>query len=85
MENDKMDNEEREDGLSRNCGRSASASCSADVPHNAYEDAEKRFQGVCPFCGEDGFDLVGLKNHIERDWCSIYDLVPTFIQLGFRR
>jgi len=26
---------------------------------------------VCPFCGEDDFDLQGLKGHLQHD-CSIY-------------
>jgi hypothetical protein len=27
----------------------------------------------CPFCGEQDFNLVGLKIHLERGWCSKYD------------
>ena len=26
-------------------------------------------QVICPFCGEKGFDLIGLKTHFERGWC----------------
>jgi hypothetical protein len=26
---------------------------------------------ICPFCGEDDFDLIGLKHHIE-NYCEIY-------------
>ena len=29
----------------------------------------------CPFCGEDDFDLVGLKAHLERH-CEVYDETP---------
>lgn len=25
----------------------------------------------CPFCKENGFDLIGLKNHIEQ-YCEVY-------------
>lgn len=27
----------------------------------------------CPFCGEDDFDLIGLKNHFERGHCDVYN------------
>lgn len=27
----------------------------------------------CPFCKETGFDLIGLKIHIERGWCEVYN------------
>jgi hypothetical protein len=26
---------------------------------------------ICPFCGEDEFDYIGLKGHLER-WCEEY-------------
>ena len=26
---------------------------------------------ICPFCGEDGFDLIGLKHHLE-NYCESY-------------
>ena len=26
----------------------------------------------CPFCGEDDFDLIGLKYHIQ-NYCKVYD------------
>lgn len=36
------------------------------------EAAEKN--GVhCHFCGETGFDLIGLKLHFERGWCDAYN------------
>jgi hypothetical protein len=25
---------------------------------------------ICPFCGEDGFDLYGLKTHFNMGWCG---------------
>lgn len=33
----------------------------------------------CPFCGEDGFDLIGLKHHLTRpeDYCEAYDTTPS--------
>jgi hypothetical protein len=30
----------------------------------------------CPFCGEDGFDLVGFKGHLER-WCEEFRMTET--------
>ena len=48
-------------------------------------EAERKFQGVCPFCGEDDFDLGGLKFHLVNGWCPIYELVPTFERIFARR
>lgn len=28
---------------------------------------------TCPFCGEKDFDLLGLKNHLIRGWCDVYN------------
>ena len=28
---------------------------------------------VCPFCGEDDFDLLGLKFHLVRGWCETFE------------
>jgi len=30
---------------------------------------------VCPFCGEDEFDWIGLKVHLQQ-WCVPYDETP---------
>jgi hypothetical protein len=30
---------------------------------------------ICPFCNEDGFDLIGLKIHLIR-YCSMYEETP---------
>ena len=30
----------------------------------------------CPFCGEDDFDLIGLKNHLQR-YCYKFDKTPS--------
>lgn len=27
----------------------------------------------CPFCGEDEFDLIGLKKHLMASWCPLFD------------
>lgn len=27
----------------------------------------------CPFCGEDDFDLIGLKAHFMRGWCEPFE------------
>jgi len=29
----------------------------------------------CPFCGEEDFDLVGLKMHLENGWCEEYNFL----------
>ena len=26
----------------------------------------------CPFCGDDDFDLIGLKNHLQ-NYCDVFD------------
>ena len=31
---------------------------------------------LCPFCGEDDFDLIGLKSHLQHD-CTEYQVVET--------
>lgn len=36
----------------------------------------KRMFVVCPFCGEQDFDLIGLKRHLML-WCHEYDDTPT--------
>jgi len=28
---------------------------------------------TCPFCGEDDFDLIGLKYHLISGYCEIYE------------
>lgn len=28
---------------------------------------------ACPFCAEEGFDLPGLKLHLQMGWCAPYD------------
>ncbi len=48
------------------------------------EEAQKRGNSFpekieyvsCPFCGETGFDLIGLKMHFERAWCDSYEETP---------
>ena len=32
---------------------------------------------VCPFCGERDFDAIGLKIHLIRYWCDVYNALPT--------
>ena len=29
----------------------------------------------CPFCGEEEFDLMGLKNHFESGSCDVYNVI----------
>jgi hypothetical protein len=31
---------------------------------------------VCPFCGEDDFDRIGLKMHFLRGWCDAFNDTP---------
>ena len=31
----------------------------------------------CPFCKEEGFDLIGLKSHLEHGDCEIYNETKT--------
>lgn len=37
--------------------------------------AEQNFNGECPFCNEENFDLAGLKNHFEKGYCEIYNAI----------
>ncbi len=37
----------------------------------------------CPFCDEDGFDLIGLKYHLLS--CSKFDSTPSIMSLLFPR
>jgi hypothetical protein len=30
----------------------------------------------CPFCGEDDFDLIGLKVHLTAGWCQRFNALP---------
>ena len=32
----------------------------------------------CPFCGDDDFDPVGLKHHLEHGHCEAYEKTKTF-------
>lgn len=32
---------------------------------------------TCPFCKDDGFDLAGLKNHLEHGDCEIFNKTDT--------
>jgi hypothetical protein len=34
----------------------------------------------CPYCGEDGFDLIGLKTHLLND-CKQFEETETFNRL----
>lgn len=31
----------------------------------------------CPFCWDGGFDLLGLKLHLENGWCERYEELDT--------
>jgi hypothetical protein len=28
---------------------------------------------ICPFCGQEDFDLIGLKDHFRKGYCDIYN------------
>lgn len=30
---------------------------------------------ACPFCGDNGFDLIGLKHHLDAGWCDAYNAI----------
>jgi len=32
---------------------------------------------TCPFCGDEGFDLIGLKDHFEKGHCEEYNETMT--------
>jgi hypothetical protein len=36
------------------------------------QDLNDQGEVVCPFCGEDGFDWIGLKIHLQQ-WCVCYN------------
>ena len=38
-------------------------------------DTDREEDVVCPFCKESGFDLAGLKGHLERGLCEIYNAI----------
>ncbi|WP_147018418.1 hypothetical protein [Methylorubrum extorquens] len=38
----------------------------------------------CPFCGEDGFDLYGLKTHINMGWCEPFEAISDADRLPHR-
>lgn len=40
----------------------------ADLPDNLASVS-------CPFCGEDGFDLYGLKTHFNMGWCEAFEAI----------
>jgi len=35
---------------------------------------------VCPFCGTDDFDALGLKNHLQAGDCKAYNDTPTLAE-----
>lgn len=34
-------------------------------------------ENACPFCDEVGFDLIGLKTHLQRGHCESFNSTPT--------
>jgi hypothetical protein len=36
---------------------------------------EPEMDVACPFCGEPGFDLIGLKLHLLNQWCDEFNEV----------
>lgn len=41
----------------------------------AEHDASKSLNIKCPFCGDNDFDLIGLKLHLEKGYCEKYEEV----------
>jgi hypothetical protein len=39
---------------------------------------------TCPFCGDNDFDLVGLKGHL-LNWCEVFEQTETPLQERFRK
>lgn len=37
---------------------------------------------ICPFCGEEDFDLIGLKIHLIVGWCDPFKDCPTSFKTG---
>ena len=33
---------------------------------------------ACLFCGEKDFDFIGLKIHLERGYCEVYNAIPPY-------
>ena len=40
---------------------------------------------VCPFCLDDGFDLVGLRHHLMAGYCEVFDHTETLEEERERR
>lgn len=36
----------------------------------------------CPFCGEEDFNLIGLRHHFERGHCEEYNKAVDEVKLG---
>jgi len=36
-------------------------------------DEEKQSHITCPFCGEEDFDLIGLKDHLLSSHCEVFN------------
>lgn len=51
-----------------------------DLLYRALRDLVAHRNGdtgvACPFCGEQDFDLIGLRAHYDRGWCPEYEGVP---------
>jgi hypothetical protein len=39
----------------------------------------------CPFCGEDDFDLIGLKTHLTNGWCDVFNATEIWERRGYER
>lgn len=40
-----------------------------------YKVANNESEIKCPFCNEDGFDLIGLKGHLQHGDCEIFNKI----------
>jgi hypothetical protein len=50
------------------------------------EDEEKVYPKsdyICPFCNQDNFDLIGLKDHFTSGYCDVFNDLPDVKRLRF--
>lgn len=51
----------------------STATCSRGSFRCDRKHRDRAWQGVCPFCGEDDFDSVGLKIHLTLGYCERFN------------
>lgn len=63
--------ETREDGCVYDA--LSNATCTRGMFRCSRKHREPTWQGVCPFCGDDDFDAVGLKVHLTAGYCARFN------------